>query len=198
MPATLLRNRKVTLVAALLTILVPCTKGSALASEEQFNEQGTCIFMQQLQDEEQKIKFVNQLRLAKEASTSRYGESFANTVQARMKNGQIMDIDIFSMDCLTCHDGVSAKERDIRYKNDSENRTQDILSVVGSHPIGMDYGSYAYGSREFKPLGSLKRGIELIDGKVGCLSCHNPFNKKRYHLATDNKRSELCLSCHQK
>lgn len=196
MQAPLAAQTKMTLAALLLTLVVPCANG-ALASDEEVTE-GSCLFVQQLQDEEQKINFLNRLRMAKEASTSQYGESFANTVQARMKNGQVMEIDTFSMDCITCHDGVNAKERNIRYKNDSENRVQDILSVVGSHPIGMDYGSYAYSSREFKPLGSLKRGMELIDGKVGCLSCHNPLNKKKYHLVTDNKGSSLCLMCHKK
>jgi len=38
----------------------------------------------------------------------------------------------------------------------------------------------------------------LFDGKVGCLSCHNPYGDKKYSLVMENKRSGLCLACHRK
>lgn len=187
------QTRTLALVAALLLFVSPA---SGRAYDVPVEEEGSCAFSRQLQDEYEKIQFVNQLRVAKEASESPYGESLANSVQAKMSNGEIMEVDTFSVDCLSCHDGINAKGKDIRFKNNSNRRTTDMSSVRGSHPIGMHYGSYAYADRSFKPLHSLKKGMELIDGKVGCLTCHNPFNKKKYHLVTENNQSKLCFSCH--
>ena len=179
--------------AAMLLLVAP---SAGIAYENPIVEEGNCAFSLQLQDEYEKIQFVNQLRIAKEASESPYGGSLANSVQAKMGNGEIIEVDTFSIDCLSCHDGINAKGKDIRYKNNSNHRTTDMSSVGGSHPIGMHYGSYAYADRSFKPLHSLKKGMVLIDGKVGCLSCHNPFNKKKHHLVIDNNQSKLCFSCH--
>lgn len=190
-------STKLLLVAAALVSFTAPSQGAAWqAADDEYSEPGNCAFSKQLENQVEKIQFINQLRAAKEASESAYGESRANTVQAKMPNGEFMEIDTFSVDCLSCHDGITAKARDIRYKNDSINRTTDITSVKGSHPIGMDYGSYAYANKSFKPLRSLKMGMELIDGKVGCLTCHNPLNKKKYHLATSNEQSKLCYTCH--
>lgn len=187
--------RTLAIVAALMLLIAPST---GRAYEDPAVEEGNCAFSKQLQDEYEKIQFVNELRVAKEASQSPYGESLANSVQAKMSNGETMEIDRFSVDCLSCHDGIYAKGKDIRYKNNSEHRMTDMSSVRGSHPIGMHYGSYAYADRSFKPLHLLKKGMELIDGKVGCLTCHNPFNKKKYHLVMENDQSKLCFSCHTK
>lgn len=185
--------RKLTVAAALLLLMAPAPGN---AYQDPVTEEGNCAFAMQVRDDYEKIQFINQLRAAKEASASPYGEILANSVQARMSNGEIMEVDTFSVDCLSCHDGVNAKAKDIRYKNNSNKRSTDMSSVRGSHPIGMHYGSYAYADRSFRPLHSLKPGMELIDGKVGCLTCHNPFNKKKYHLAIDNEQSKLCFSCH--
>ncbi|WP_243688226.1 cytochrome c3 family protein [Geotalea toluenoxydans] len=38
----------------------------------------------------------------------------------------------------------------------------------------------------------------LVDGRVGCLTCHDPLNRKAPHLVASNDRSNLCLTCHIK
>ncbi|WP_407920198.1 cytochrome c3 family protein [Geobacter pickeringii] len=40
--------------------------------------------------------------------------------------------------------------------------------------------------------------ITLVDGKVGCLSCHNMLSQERSLLTINNNSSQLCLSCHER
>lgn len=186
------------MAAVVLTMFVPVCCGAALGEDEtEPVEQGKCIFSLQLQEQGAKIEFINQLRIAKEASASRFGETFSNTVKARLANGTIMEIDSFSFDCLSCHDGLVGRSRELRFRNDSQNRVSGLETVNGSHPIGMDYGSYAYAGNGFKSLDRVPAGMELIDGKVGCLSCHNPLNPKKNHLVAANSASKLCFYCHR-
>ncbi|SNB45311.1 cytochrome c3 family protein [Geobacter sp. DSM 9736] len=189
------RNKNLTMIV-ISTLLLGCS--TVLAYDDQQDEEyGNCAFSTQLQDNQEKMDYINKLRMAKEASESPYGEIFVNTVQARLRTGEVMELDTFTVDCIACHDGINAPGREIRYKNDSVNRRIDLNSVLGSHPIGMDYGSYAYASPQYKRLEKLDPNMVLVDGKIGCLTCHNPLNKKKNHLAIDKERSKLCYACHQ-
>jgi predicted CXXCH cytochrome family protein len=107
-------------------------------------------------------------------------------------------IDSMTFECLTCHDGLSIKSGDVRFKNDTGFRPLDLEKAVGNHPVGMDYRGYANGNPGYKGMESLNRDTILMDGKVGCLSCHNPLNSEKPHLVMDNDRSALCLTCHIK
>jgi hypothetical protein len=194
MPA-LMSYRKSLTTALISALLLSCAP--VLAFEETpAEEEGNCAFAKQLQGHQEKLDFVNRLRIAKDASTSAYGEVFVNTVKATLPTGEEMELDTFSVDCLSCHDGISAPGKDVRYKNNSANRRIDAESVLGSHPIGMHYGSYAYANNNFKRLGRLDSTMVLVDGKIGCLTCHNPLNKSKKHLAHNNQRSKLCYACH--
>ncbi len=101
-------------------------------------------------------------------------------------------LDSFSAECLSCHDGVISK------MNPVEVRSGSFRHGIGlSHPVGVEYPSS--GRRdEFRPLSSLPGEIKLFNGKVGCLSCHNPYGGKKVLLSMENRRSALCLTCHIK
>jgi predicted CXXCH cytochrome family protein len=62
----------------------------------------------------------------------------------------------------------------------------------------MDYASYAAFGRGYRPASMLDPKMVLVNGKVGCLTCHNPLNPERNHLVMSDHRSALCLSCHDK
>ena len=106
-------------------------------------------------------------------------------------------LDPISMECLGCHDGTMAKAVNHRISDGDTHRVKSIETIKGSHPIGMDYNAFAR-SKEYVPSNTLAADIKLINGKVGCVSCHNLLGRNDKYLAVDNTRSGLCFSCHNK
>lgn len=110
-------------------------------------------------------------------------------------SGKLMEVsdgallDKFSIECLSCHDGTISKFPKVEIKQGVWRH-----GIGMSHPVGIDYPR----SDDFTYIESLPREIELFDGKVGCLSCHQIYNNAPYMLTMDNKGSRLCLSCHRK
>jgi len=104
-------------------------------------------------------------------------------------------LDYFSMECLSCHDGVIAS--DTSYAIAGGNAVTYQREGL-SHPIGMNYRKAALHDRELRPVESLSPYIALYDGKVGCASCHNPYSRQHRMLTMNNSGSALCLECHIK
>jgi len=106
-------------------------------------------------------------------------------------------IDTLSVDCLGCHDGVGALPVAAVLKNNPFVRSH--MTLPGSdHPIGMDYNSYAAASKEYKSLSGISNKMIFVNGKVGCLTCHDPLNPEKGHLVMSDSHSALCLTCHNK
>ncbi len=86
--------------------------------------------------------------------------------------------------CLSCHEGKTASGR-------------RVCAAPSSHPVFIDYPQ---STEEFKDADGLAAaGIRLQNGQVTCISCHNlQHRESRYHLAVENTRSRLCLTCHIK
>ncbi|NOX97089.1 MAG: hypothetical protein GXO98_03305 [Nitrospirae bacterium] len=101
------------------------------------------------------------------------------------KDGSLLDS--FSRECLSCHDGTISKMPSVSVR---EGIWKHGVSL--SHPIGVRY------PRDGDFRAYLPKKIRLFDGKVGCLSCHDPYAKERNLLVMSNRRSRLCLSCHNK
>lgn len=106
-------------------------------------------------------------------------------------------LDPISMECLGCHDGTLAKAVNHRISDGDTQRVKSIETIKGSHPIGMDYNTFAR-SKEYVPSDTLAANIKLINGKVGCVSCHNLLGRNDKYLVVDNTKSGLCFSCHNK
>jgi predicted CXXCH cytochrome family protein len=104
-------------------------------------------------------------------------------------------IDSLSSDCLNCHDGVAALPVSVVLRNSPFNKRH---SPGSDHPIGMDYNMYAASSSEYKPLMLGSNKMVFVNGKVGCLTCHNPLNPEKGHLVMSDQKSALCLTCHNK
>ena len=108
-------------------------------------------------------------------------------------------IDKISQQCLGCHDGSVGTDLTVQvsagsWKHGSTFSSQD---PQGSHPIGVKYrGAAKRGG--FRPIGMLDKKIRLIEGRVGCPSCHDPYSKERAYLVMANNGSRLCLQCHDK
>ncbi len=121
------------------------------------------------------------------------------------------------LDCLSCHDGVTARAPFPRAVVPGK-----PYRSRGSHPVGMRYDIAA--SRQpdrYRPRAALNPRIQLIDGKVSCVSCHEVRGPSRAALAalgsdgpaahpagrdrracttsgrlTVRSGTDLCLSCH--
>ena len=110
-----------------------------------------------------------------------------------------LGVDTFSTDCISCHDGASAVAIEANWRNRPMGGSLHGKQSGSDHPIGMDYESYvAANSRKYKPLFGLNSKMVFIDGKVGCLTCHDPLNPERGHLVMSDRKSALCLTCHDK
>lgn len=103
--------------------------------------------------------------------------------------------DPFSTECVSCHDGVTAVTIGLNVKNDPF-RTARRRASGSDHPIGMDYQAYV-GANPRKYRQVVGRGnMIFVNGKVGCLSCHDMLNPERKHLVMSDRQSALCLTCH--
>ncbi len=150
------------------------------------------------------------------ASASNFGDSFRDWVlgsdaQAAAGGLEFAQLDAITRGCMECHNGEGGA-RHITLK--SADTPPQISGAHGvNHPVGMEYDAFAY--REpysFQSSDSLNPEILLVDGKVGCVSCHQlragefqklvsvQMNISRCsasgQLTTGPRETDLCLSCH--
>ena len=157
----------------------------------------SCFLAQQLTNPQLRAEYEQKIADAKAAATSRFGESYNYSVNFTVSANENVTIDSFSYDCILCHDGMNAKYHDIRFRQ-GRRESISLVTVLASHPIGMSYGSMAYENDKLRNMANLDPSITLVDGRVGCLSCHNLLNPEKFHLAMNNENSQLCLQCHGK
>lgn len=131
---------------------------------------------------------------------TRTAENHADTLQkAHFKVNTFLSsslMDPVSRECLSCHDGAIAKF--------------PVVSVglwtyasftgtnLGRHPIGIDYEATRARHGKLRPAFTLDKRVKLIQGKVSCVSCHEPYSEQKDGLVMDNWGSKLCLTCHLK
>ena len=137
-------------------------------------------------------------------------DQLARTTGSFSRYQQASGIDVETMKCLGCHDGVIAKDM-------GHNAGESRGGSLQNHPVGIRYSSSVMGNyREYMPKAVIDERVKLIDGKVSCVSCHQlkdtttPEPEKAFAdeyepdfsctssgkttVTTDG--SALCLSCH--
>ena len=115
------------------------------------------------------------------------------------KTVRAVGLDGLSTDCLGCHDGVSAASVSVDLRNNPFRSGSLVSTFSSDHPVGMDYSRYVGSSRGgYKPVGFSSSKMIFVDGKVGCLTCHDPLNPEKGHLVMSDKGSALCCTCHIK
>ncbi len=105
--------------------------------------------------------------------------------------------------CLRCHDGTVAsaaapKVQGRRSPNVDHAGPLTAGHETSEHPVGV---RYPQGDKGFRPVTTvMAKGVPLPDGRVECVSCHDPHNQAdtEHMLVTSNARSALCLICHKK
>ena len=104
-------------------------------------------------------------------------------------------LDRDSINCLGCHDGSLAVDSGGNIAGGVWRHGGP--DIGNSHPVGSLYSEAARKIR-LRPAEMLPDTVQLPDGKLGCLSCHNMYARNKYLLAIENVRSRLCLTCHLK
>jgi Doubled CXXCH motif (Paired_CXXCH_1) len=103
-----------------------------------------------------------------------------------------------SSQCLSCHDGVLAAESRIRMGARSA-----LQTGMTDHPINV---SYSQATRDMIRKGAdgqlvestrLDPRLRLFEGEMSCETCHNLYSKNQHLLVFPNRRSQLCMSCHE-
>jgi predicted CXXCH cytochrome family protein len=107
-------------------------------------------------------------------------------------------LDQMSLDCLGCHDGSAASTIHTDLRNDPFRRGSRVNSFGSDHPMGMDYSKYTAVRSDYKEIIPRSNKMIFVNGKVGCLTCHNPLNMEKGHLVMSDRNSALCLTCHKK
>lgn len=115
----------------------------------------------------------------------------------RQTSKLLVSVDSFSADCVSCHDGVGASNVSLVLRNKPFTRMQQVDTFTSDHPIGMNYNSYVAANRGYNPIPANSKMI-FVNGKVGCLSCHDPLNPEKGHLVMSDSKSALCYTCHGK
>lgn len=105
--------------------------------------------------------------------------------------------DPITMECVNCHDGTQASAVDYKFLKTELMGTASLVTLQASHPIGMDYRVYNC-TLGFNQGVGLPAEMVLMNGQVGCASCHNLLGTNRLYLAVDMESSNLCFTCHRK
>jgi predicted CXXCH cytochrome family protein len=98
-------------------------------------------------------------------------------------------VDQESAACMTCHDGTIA--------SDAGSHSQPPgLAQSPDHAVGTLFAAKPGGELVLVPTSRLDRRVRLMDGKLGCGSCHNVYTRQPNILVMNNRGSQLCLTCH--
>ena len=114
-----------------------------------------------------------------------------------------VELNGWSLLCLGCHDGVTAKAV---YSSPHATTISSELSGgqfgtagVRSHPVGIKYPLPAALEKYNSPAAVEAAGLPLPEGRIQCTTCHDAHNTDRHPGMTriSNERSRLCLTCHR-
>jgi predicted CXXCH cytochrome family protein len=185
------RLKKLTLAAVMATLLLGRGMDCPAATTEG-NKPG-CDYQVFLDDPAEKTEYlamkqemeliarIRMENLAKDESIWAFGSS-ENT----------RELDENSKECISCHEqkGRNAAE-DIKDKNHP-----GMAAISVTHAIGTDY---IYASSKLPSLrkpDALPPSMTLVNGRIACITCHNPLNAERFNLAVADTNPSLCFGCH--
>lgn len=100
-------------------------------------------------------------------------------------------LDVISAGCMACHDGTLGKGGNVKLHGENS-------AISGSHPVGTDYNNISYRKSGYRNIHNVRTSIKFVDGRLGCLSCHDLQNKEKSHLVASMESSKLCFECHAK
>lgn len=160
---------------------------------------GVCDYFTEVRnDPKVKKSFLAHFNYAKSIPLMMYGDfkrKNDHLYKPFVFSGKTFYLDKQTIGCLECHGEMLAVEKfhgkDILDKN--------FHSTQGKHAIGLDYHDMVLkDSSTYSKPDPEKTNIIFIGGKLGCLSCHNPFSNLPFHLNVTEEKGALCKECHKR
>ncbi len=146
-------------------------------------------------------------RTEAESPGALWDDSADSTRRYKLYGGSLGVPGAASMVCLSCHDGSQALDAfggmngefdlgGIATPSSVIGRDYDL---TGDHPVGIAYPDF---DRNYRSKAAIEGAgfIPLPEGRVECVSCHDPHGQYGIPnlLVKSNVRSALCLTCHRK
>jgi len=148
------------------------------------------------------------------------GPDAANSVKdtRSAKVIRTVKLDSVSSECLQCHNGNNS--RHVTIKSADSPMRFSASGQQSNHPMGMNYDRYvAKQPASYRSRSVLSPKIVLINGQVGCISCHEQKSREerayngltatnavvisKKQMCTSKKtltvgprKSDLCMACH--
>jgi predicted CXXCH cytochrome family protein len=106
-------------------------------------------------------------------------------------------LDELSKECIGCHGqkGKMAVREIIEAYYPPVNSAMN--AIYATHAIGTDYVAASIKKSGLRDIAELPANMTLINGRIACVTCHNPLSRQKNSLAVDNSGSALCFSCHR-
>ena len=101
-------------------------------------------------------------------------------------------LDPYSVQCMECH--AERGDVDVDSYVDSD-KILIVRHANSNHPIGRSYAE-AETHGGYKPASKLSKKIQLPNGVISCISCHEGFTKNHGKLVSVTAYSTLCYECH--
>jgi predicted CXXCH cytochrome family protein len=120
-------------------------------------------------------------------------EESANARPDLLKRRGII-FDKVSLECLGCHDGNGGRIAEHGQFDPSDVKALNMAKVAAKHPIGVDYAALSLTRDSLRKVSELPPTMTLVDGRISCITCHDPLNPKSHNLAVSE--ATLCFSCH--
>jgi len=182
-----------------LALVFTCLLVANLAQAEE------CLLKKQLNDPYIKAEYEEIITAYRTNNKNDDVENMYDNIQSASFSGEAIFagsrfnsyLDPISKECVACHDGVIAREARHRISSGYQQRAMSIDTILGAHPVGMDYDQYR-SNKQYVSTEIFPAAMVLMDGKVTCVTCHNLLGKNKKYLVVDNDKSGLCFSCHIK
>ena len=192
--------KQVVTAAHFCLIMVVSAVSVSWGLQEETEGTSNCTFTKYLQSPDNRARYENTFEKARAtfAEDKPYENAAMYGVIAKagfgIENGE--NLDSFSAGCLSCHDGVTASNVRPNFRN-NPGKTGVMSIISGKHPIGMDYLKYASANDNLKSLDEMSQHLTLVEGRVSCITCHDPLNTKKYSLRVVSSEADLCSACHR-
>lgn len=154
------------------------------------------------------------LGTASAAHAGNFSDAFKNFVLGAEANASTLPavqlpVASLARNCMQCHNGNAGPQINMKHAGTA----MQFRGININHPVGMDYGQYAYKRPESYVMPTrVDARILFEDGKVTCVSCHqtevSPVAVSNITqtgtqqcnvgtgYTTGQNRTRLCMGCH--